>query len=66
VIAALHNLAGEHDLQPCIASKLDHIATSHLDQTEESDANPLTRSGRYDAVAAIKAVALTFCQLAWA
>lgn len=59
--AVLRNLAGEHGLQPRIAQKLASIVIPHLDQTEESDANLLTRlARRYDAVAAIKAGCLIF------
>lgn len=59
--AVLRNLAGEHGLQPRIAPKLGSIAIPHLDQTEESDANLLTRlARRYDAVATVKAGKLIF------
>lgn len=57
----LRNIAGEHDLQPRIAAELDSVVVDHLDQTEESDANLLTRLGkRYDAVATVKAGCLIF------
>ncbi|WP_238394663.1 phage late control D family protein [Pseudoxanthomonas wuyuanensis] len=62
--AILRNLAGEHGLQARIAPALASIAISHLDQTEESDANLLTRlAKRYDAVATVKAGALIFAPI---
>ncbi|MBD9478530.1 phage late control D family protein [Pseudoxanthomonas sp. PXM02] len=60
----VRNIAGEHGLQPRIAAPLDSIAIAHLDQTEESDANLLTRlAKRYDAVATVKAGALLFAPI---
>ncbi|SES09141.1 hypothetical protein SAMN04487958_1072 [Vreelandella subterranea] len=49
-------IAGRHDLKPVVADVLYGIRVGHIDQTEESDLNFLTRLGeRYDAIAAIKA-----------
>ncbi|MEC4767950.1 phage late control D family protein [Halomonas sp. CUBES01] len=49
-------IASRHDLEPVVADVLYGIRVGHIDQTEESDLNFLTRLGeRYDAIAAIKA-----------
>lgn len=57
----LRALAGEHSLKAAIAPALDSVALPHLDQSNESDVNLLTRLGkRFDAVATIKAGTLIF------
>ncbi|QNI03592.1 phage late control D family protein [Halomonas sp. SH5A2] len=49
-------IASRHDLEPVVAATLKGIRLGHIDQTEESDLNFLTRIGeRFDAIAAIKA-----------
>lgn len=49
-------IAGRNSLEPVVAAALNGIRIGHIDQTEESDLNFLTRLGqRYDAIAAIKA-----------
>lgn len=54
-------IAGRNDLEPVVAAVLNGIRIGHIDQTEESDLNFLTRLGeRYDAIAAIKAGRMLF------
>lgn len=54
-------LAGRNGLQPRCASALAGVLVEHIDQTNESDLNMLTRVGkRFDAVATIKAGCLLF------
>lgn len=54
-------IAGRNDLEPVVAAALNGIRIGHIDQTEESDLNFLTRLGeRYDAIAAIKAGRMLF------
>jgi phage protein D len=49
-------IADRNQLDPVVAAALNSIRIGHIDQTEESDLNFLTRLGeRYDAIAAIKA-----------
>ncbi|MDE3738572.1 phage late control D family protein [Pseudomonas resinovorans] len=57
----LRTLAQEHDLEPAISPQLDPLAIPHLDQTDESDLNLITRLGQeHDAVATIKHGRLLF------
>lgn len=45
-------IAGDHDLEPKVASELARITLPHVDQTDESDLHLLTRLGeKYDATA---------------
>lgn len=54
-------IAGRHQLTPAVAERLARIAIDHIDQTDESDLNFITRLGdRYDAIAAIKSGRLLF------
>ncbi|WP_280569378.1 contractile injection system protein, VgrG/Pvc8 family [Chromohalobacter sp. 296-RDG] len=54
-------LAKRHDLDPVIGDTLRGIRIAHIDQTEESDLNFLTRLGeRFDAIAAIKSQRMLF------
>lgn len=54
-------IAGRHDLKPAIADQLASTFIDHIDQTDESDLNFLTRLGhRFDAIAAIKSGRLLF------
>ncbi|EPC02422.1 late control protein D [Litchfieldella anticariensis FP35 = DSM 16096] len=51
----VETIAKRHGLDPVIGKTLGGIRVGHIDQTEESDLNFLTRLGeRYDAIAAIK------------
>ncbi|MCK0743553.1 phage late control D family protein [Chromohalobacter nigrandesensis] len=46
------SIAGEHDLDPAIQDVMASIALPHVDQTDESDMNLLTRLARdYDGIA---------------
>jgi uncharacterized protein len=57
--AIVDALAGRNSLTPRCHPSLASVAIEHIDQTNESDLNFLTRLGkRYDAVATIKAGAL--------
>ncbi|MES9901112.1 MAG: contractile injection system protein, VgrG/Pvc8 family [Sedimenticola sp.] len=57
----LRTLATRHKLEAVVSPALDSLAIPHLDQTNESDANLLTRLGRqHDAIAAIKSGRLLF------
>lgn len=54
-------VAQRHTLEPVIGHTLGGILIEHIDQTEESDLNFLTRLGeRHDAIAAVKAGRLLF------
>lgn len=54
-------IAGRHDLTPGVSDVLAGILIGHSDQTNESDANYLTRlAQRYDAIAAVKSGHLLF------
>ena len=54
-------VARDHDLKPRVASELAGIVLPHVDQTDESDLNLLTRLGQtYDAVARPVAGRLVF------
>nr|WP_305793113.1 contractile injection system protein, VgrG/Pvc8 family [Sedimenticola hydrogenitrophicus] len=59
--ALVTTLAKAHQLIPAISPALAAIAIPHMDQTNESDGNLLTRLGRqYDAIATIKSGRLLF------
>lgn len=54
--AVIQTIARRNKLDPVIAAELAGRAIAHLDQTDESDANLLTRMARdYDAIATVKA-----------
>lgn len=62
--AIVDQLAARNSLAPCCHASLRGIALDHIDQTNESDLNFLTRLGkRYDAVATIKAGSLLFAPI---
>ena len=62
--AIVNQLAGRNKLTARCHPNLATMAIDHIDQTNESDINFLTRLGkRYDAVATIKAGALIFCPI---
>ncbi|WP_110678798.1 contractile injection system protein, VgrG/Pvc8 family [Salinicola sp. RZ23] len=57
----IETLAARHDLTPVVGDTLAGIRLEHIDQTDESDLNFLTRLGqRFDAIATIKAGHLLF------
>lgn len=59
----ISTIASGHQLQPAIAQKYSDIAIEHIDQTDESDINFLTRLGKqYDAVATVKNGYLLFTE----
>lgn len=61
--AIIEAIAARHDLTPVIADRLAAIAIDHIDQTDESDLNFITRLGdRYDAIATVKAQRLLFAR----
>jgi phage protein D len=54
-------IAGEHGLEPKVAEALKPFLYEHLDQTDESDINFLTRIAKdHDAIATVKGEALLF------
>ncbi|SPJ35239.1 phage late control D family protein [Kushneria phyllosphaerae] len=54
-------IAQRHELSPVIGDTLRGIRVGHIDQTDESDLNFLTRLGqRYDAIAAVKSERMLF------
>jgi len=54
-------IAANNELEVVVAERLGSIAIEHLDQTDESDLNLLTRLGqKHDAIAAIKSGRLLF------
>lgn len=56
-------IAQRHGLDPVIGDTLGGIRVGHIDQTDESDLNFLTRLGeRFDAIAAVKAGRMLFTQ----
>lgn len=62
--AVVNQLAGRNGLTPRCHPSLANTSIDHVEQTNESDINFLTRLGKhYDAVAAIKAGALIFCPI---
>ncbi|MDH5633068.1 MAG: contractile injection system protein, VgrG/Pvc8 family [Gammaproteobacteria bacterium] len=57
----VQTIAGKHKLEPGIADNLAGAVIKHIDQTDESDANFLTRLGvRYGAIATVKNKTLLF------
>ncbi|GHD59826.1 phage late control D family protein [Jeongeupia chitinilytica] len=59
--AIVRTIAGAAKLEPSIAEALAKEVVDHIDQTNESDANFLTRLGQlFDAVATVKAGRLLF------
>ncbi|MCW4148544.1 phage late control D family protein [Halomonas sp. 18H] len=57
----ISTIAARHDLTPVVATQLGERRIAHIDQTDESDLNFLTRLGeRFDAVATIKAGRMLF------
>ncbi|WP_136067104.1 phage late control D family protein [Modicisalibacter radicis] len=61
VAEIIDTIAKRHGLDPVIGNTLGGIRVGHIDQTEESDLNFLTRLGeRHDAIAAIKAGRMLF------
>ena len=61
VASILNDIAAAHGLTAAIAARVAGEIIDHLDQTNESDANLLTRlAGMFDAVATIKAGRLLF------
>lgn len=59
--AVLQTIAAAHGLSPVISAALSAIELAQLDQTNESDANLITRLGeQFDAIASIKANRLLF------
>ena len=62
--AIINQLAGRNNLTPRCHASLADAVVDHVEQTNESDINFLTRLGKhYDAVATIKAGALIFCPI---
>lgn len=57
----IDTIASRHGLEPVIGDTLGGIRIQHIDQTDESDLNFLTRLGqRFDAVAAVKSERMLF------
>lgn len=57
----IRSIAGANSLEAVVGDTLDHEPVEHIDQTNESDLNFLTRLGkRYDAVATVKEGRLLF------
>ncbi|MEG3080845.1 phage late control D family protein [Halomonas sp. 5021] len=57
----ISTIAARHDLTPVVATQLGERRIAHIDQTDESDLNFLTRLGeRFDAIATIKAGRMLF------
>ena len=57
-------IAGECDLEPLVAPNLAGKLVDHLDQTNESSANLLTRlAGQFDAMATVKSGKLLFAPI---
>lgn len=62
--AIINQLAGRNRLTPRCHASLADAPVDHVEQTNESDINFLTRLGKhYDAVATIKAGTLIFCPI---
>jgi len=60
----INQLAGRNGLMPRCHASLADAPVDHVEQTNESDINFLTRLGKhYDAVATIKSGALIFCPI---
>lgn len=61
VAEIIDTIAKRHGLDPVIGDTLGGIRVGHIDQTDESDLNFLTRLGeRHDAIAAVKAGRMLF------
>lgn len=61
IVAAV---AKEHDLTPKVATSLASIVIGHIDQTNESDANLLSRiAHEHDAICTVKKGMLLFCAI---
>ncbi len=59
--AIVETIAAEHDLVPRVAAAFKDVLHDHLDQTDESDLNFLTRIGAdHGAIVAVKGGALLF------
>lgn len=59
--AIVQSIAAAYGLSPVISAALSAIELAHLDQTNESDANLLTRLGQqFDALSSVKAGRLLF------
>ncbi|WP_353981680.1 contractile injection system protein, VgrG/Pvc8 family [Salinicola endophyticus] len=57
----INTIAKRHSLTPVVGETLAGIRVGHIDQTDESDLNFLTRLGkRYDAIAAVKSERMLF------
>lgn len=57
----VNTIAGTNDLKPVVSDRLSSLSVEHLDQTDESDLNFLTRLGeKHDAIAAVKFGRLLF------
>ncbi|WP_110709228.1 contractile injection system protein, VgrG/Pvc8 family [Salinicola sp. CR57] len=57
----IETIAKRHDLTPVIGDTLAGIRVGHIDQTDESDLNFITRLGqRFDAIAAVKSERMLF------
>ena len=57
----VQTVAGNHSLEPVVKERLAGIAVEHIDQTDESDLNFLTRLGeKHDAIATVKSNRLLF------
>lgn len=57
----IETIAKRHDLTPVIGDMLAGIRVGHIDQTDESDLNFITRLGkRFDAIAAVKSERMLF------
>lgn len=57
----IDTIAKRYGLDPVVGNALGGIRVGHIDQTDESDLNFLTRLGeRYDAIAAVKAGRMLF------
>jgi len=59
----VNTIAAENDLQPMVSSALASQLVDHIDQTNESSANLLTRlAAQFDAIATVKGGRLLFIQ----
>lgn len=57
----VNTIAATNNLVPVVGERLSSVMVEHLDQTDESDLNVLTRLGeKHDAIAAVKAGRLLF------
>lgn len=61
----VRTIAGENDLKPVISETLDALSIDHVDQTNETAANLLTRlATQFDAIATVKNGCLLFIHAA--